>query len=299
MKREVFIGADGKHISLCLWDEVDSPKGIVQIVHGMAEHVARYDAFARFLNACGFIVAGDDHRAHGETDRDALGLAGEGDLFEKTVADELAITDMLLDRYRVPLVLFGHSYGSFMTQRYLTLSTEKLAGVVLCGSAFQTGAAVNFGAWLAKKKCKKHKDDPGTFFAKLTFQTYDKKLKDGPDGWLNRDKAEVKKFQDDPLCGFICSNGFYRYFFNGLKTIAADDLKNVRKDLPMLIIAGDCDYVGNCGKLVVKLEQRYRNHGLDPQLKLYNGARHELIVEKCKDEMFEDVATFADACVSK
>lgn len=303
MRRETYVAEDGKHISLCVWDEVESPKGIVQIVHGMAEHVARYDEFARYLNARGFIVAGDDHRAHGQTDPNDLGfVVGEGDLFEKTVGDERGITDWLLERYRLPLVLFGHSYGSFLTQRYLTISADKLAGTVLCGSAFMQGATVNLGAYLANRKCKKKKgagkDDPGLLFARMTFGAYDKKLKDGINGWLNRDESEVRKFNEDLQCGFICSNGFYKYFFNGLKTIAADDLANLRKDLPLLIISGSCDYVGGLGKLVKKLEARYRAVGLNPQMKLYEGARHELTVETCRQEVFADVTAFAERCVA-
>lgn len=299
MKREIFTAEDGKRISLCVWDEVENPKGIVQIVHGMAEHVARYDEFARFLNGRGFIAVGDDHRAHGETDRDALGLAGEGDLFEKTVQDERDITDLLLERYKLPLVLFGHSYGSFLTQRYLTRGAEKLAGAVLCGSAAMSGAAVNLGAAIANRKFKKHKDEQGKLFAKLTFESYDKKLKDGVNGWLNRDKTEVAKFDADPLCGFVCSNGFYKWFFRGLKTIAKHPHDNLPAELPLLIISGSRDYVGGCGKLVKKLYDRYRKAGLQPQMKLYEGARHELAVETCKLEMFDDAATFAEGCLSR
>lgn len=299
MKRETFTAEDGKAISLCVWDEVEHAKGVVQIIHGMAEHVARYDEFARYLNDRGFIVAGDDHRAHGETDRDALGLAGEGDLFEKTVGDELCISELLMGRYALPLILFGHSYGSFLTQRYLTVSAEKLAGTVLCGSASMTGPVVALGAFLANRKCKKHKDAPGKLFAKMTFESYDKKLGDGVNGWLNRDKAEVAKFDADPMSGFVCSNGFYKYFFKGLKTVAAASLKELPETMPLLIVSGSDDYVGGRGKLVEKLAARYRKAGLNPQVKLYEGARHELVVETCRQEVFADVAAFAEQCVSK
>lgn len=299
MKREIFTAADDKKVSLCIWDEVEAPKAIVQIIHGMAEHIVRYDEFARYLNSRGFIVAGDDHRAHGETDKDALGLAGEGDLFENTVGDELGISQLLTERYSLPLILFGHSYGSFLTQRYLTVSADNLAGCMLCGSAFMQGPIVSIGSFLANRKFKKHKDEPGKLFAKLTFESYDKKLKDGENGWLNRDAAEVKKFNDDPLCGFICSNGFYKHFFNGLKTIAYASLKDIPKDLPLFILSGSEDYVGGRGKLVRKLEKRYRDAGLDPKCKLYDGARHELTVETCKKEVFSDAADFAESCLTK
>ena len=118
MKTEIFTAADGKAISLKIWDEASEPRMVLQLVHGMAEHVSRYNDFAEYLNSCGIIVAGDDHRAHGDTDPDALGLAGEGDLFHKTVEDEKGITALLKERYGLPVVIMGHSYGSFLTQRY-------------------------------------------------------------------------------------------------------------------------------------------------------------------------------------
>lgn len=293
MEKTKFNGRDGKTLSLCVWDTVENPVGVVQIVHGMAEHVSRYDEMARYLNTRGFIVAGDDHRAHGETDAQALGLAGEGDLFEKTVADELDISDMLLKSYKLPLVVFGHSYGSFLTQRYLTVDASKIAGVVLCGSAFMRGPAVAAGSFLADMKARKHKDEPGRLFAKMTFGSYDKKFGGAPGAWLNRDAAEVEKYRNDPLCDFTCSNGFYKYFFRGLKTIAAADLSGIPDALPMLIVSGSDDLVGGRGKLVKKLAARYARAGLKPVVKLYPGARHELAVETCRQTFFADVADFA------
>lgn len=297
MEKTNFNGRDGKTLSLCVWDTVENPVGIVQIVHGMAEHVSRYDEMARYLNSRGFIVAGDDHRAHGETDPQALGLAGEGDLFEKTVADELDISDMLRKSYKLPLVVFGHSYGSFVTQRYLTIDAGKIAGCVLCGSAFMHGPAVAAGSFLADMKARKHKDEPGRLFAKMTFASYDKKFGGAPGAWLNRDAAEVEKYRNDPLCDFTCSNGFYKYFFRGLKTIAAADLSGIPDALPMLIVSGSDDCVGGRGKLVKKLAARYTRAGLKPIVKLYPGARHELAVETCRQTFFGDVADFALAAV--
>ena len=166
MKTEIFTAADGKAISLKIWDEASEPRMVLQLVHGMAEHVSRYNDFAEYLNSCGIIVAGDDHRAHGDTDPDALGLAGEGDLFHKTVEDEKGITALLKERYGLPVVIMGHSYGSFLTQRYISLGTSDIAGCILMGSAAMEGFVVNVGARIAAKKMKKgEKDARGKFFA--------------------------------------------------------------------------------------------------------------------------------------
>lgn len=300
MKTETYTAEDGKAISLKVWDDVQHPCGVLQIVHGMAEHVSRYDDFAAFMNNAGFIVVGDDHRAHGDTDPDALGLAGEGDLFEKTVADEKGITALIKERYGLPVTVLGHSYGSFLTQRYLTLGTQDIAGCILMGSAAMTGFVPNLGRKIAAKKLKKgEKDARGNFFAAQTFMKYDKKIKDGTNGWLCRDAAEVGKFNTDPQCNFTCSNGFYYYFFGGMQAIARDTGENIRKDLPLLIISGDADGVGGYGKLVKKLYKRYVKFGLQPELQLIEGARHELLNETNKREIYETVRDFAARAIAR
>lgn len=299
MKREEFTAFDGKKIAIAVWDEAKNPKAVVQIVHGMAEHIARYDEFARFLNSRGYIVEGDDHRAHGLTDRDALGLAGSGDLFENTVRDERDLTAMLKSRYGLPVILFGHSYGSFLSQRYLSIDPGELTAAVLCGSAYMTGAPVNFGYAIARRKVKKHRDEEGKIFASLTFGSYDKKFGEGLGGWLNRDAEAVGKYNADPLCNFTCSNGFYYPFFKGLKSIKKAKHERLSPDFPLMIISGSDDMVGGRGKLVRKLDKRYRKLGLSPKTKLYEGCRHEILNEINRAEVYADVAAFLADVMSK
>lgn len=290
MEREKFIASDGKALSLAVWDGVENARGVVQILHGMAEHIGRYDDFARYLNENGYIVVGDDHRAHGLTDEDALGIASE-DLFERTVLDEREITDSLKKRYGLPVVIFGHSYGSFLTQRYLQLGDNGIAAAVLCGSALMKGVAVRAGLLIAKAKYKKHRNEEGKIFAKLTFAGYDKKIGEGKSCWLNRDKAEVEKYKSDKLCGYTCSVGFYRWFFEGLKTIAGNKTV-LRSDFPLMIISGESDCVGGCGKLVRALAEGYEKQKLSPVLKLYEGARHEILNELNKAQVYDDIVEF-------
>lgn len=300
MKTEVFKAEDGKDISIKVWDGVAEPKGAVQLIHGMAEHVGRYDEFAHYLNGKGFVVYGDDHRAHGDTDINALGLAGEGDLFEKTVADERGITELIRSRHSLPVVLLGHSYGSFITQRYLTLGTDNIDGCILMGSAAMQGFTVNMGRKIAAKKLKKGlRDERGKFFAAQTFVKYNKRTGDGINGWLCRDRAEVGKYNTDPKCNFVCSNGFYYYFFGGLQRIATDGGENIRKDLPLLIISGGNDEVGKRGKLVKKLYDRYCSFGLKPRLELIEGARHEILNEIDKQRTYDLLAEFITGAVNK
>ena len=300
MERKTFAAADGKEISYAVFADVKQPKAVLQIVHGMVEHIGRYSDFARFMNEHGYIVAGADHRAHGLTDKDALGLAGEGDLFENTVSDLLRLTNILKETYNLPVIVLGHSYGSFLTQRYLTEDTEGIVGCVLSGSALMPKGTAKFGRSVAKGKLKKHKDERGSLFAKLTFESYDKKFKEeGINAWMTRDKKIVGEYNVDKLCDFVCSNGFYYYMFNGLCSIADDDNAKIRKDLPLLLIAGDKDGVGANGKLVKKLYKKFADLGLNPQMKLYEGARHEVLNEINRDEVYKDVLAFCDSCTEK
>lgn len=291
MKREVFTGIDGKEISIAVWDEVKNPKAVVQISHGMAEHIERYDDFALYLNSNRFIVFGDDHRAHGQTDSDALGLVGAStDLFSDTVSDLMGLTAWAKEKWELPVIFFGHSYGSYLGQEYLTKASGDIIGAVLSGSGLFGGLITSFGIFMAGGKSKQ--DKPGNFFAGITFDSYDKKVKDGKNGWLSRDKESNEKYNADDRCGFICSNGFYKSFFRGLKRNAKSDFAAVRKDLPLLIAYGQQDHVGGCGKLVSKLTAKYKKAGLEPAVKAYEGARHEILNETNKDEVYEDILSF-------
>ena len=296
MKYEKFTARDGKEINLAVWEEVAEPKGLVQIIHGMCEHVARYDEFAEYLNSKGYLVDGDDHRGHGLTDKDNLGIALDGDLFKDTLRDELDLTDYLINKYSLPVYVFGHSYGSFITQNYLMCSSDKIAGAILCGSALMSKPIASFGYRVARKKCKKQKNNEGTFFADVTFNSYDKKLKEGKNAWLSYNKQNVEAFNNDELCGFTCSYGFYRDFFKGLVGIAKGKWEISNKNLPILIIAGADDPVGGSGKLVKKLYKRYKKNGNKATLMLVSNGRHEILNEYNKAETFAFIHNFITNC---
>ncbi|MDR0425768.1 MAG: alpha/beta hydrolase [Clostridiales bacterium] len=298
MKREIITAADGKALSVAVW-ECEAPKAMVQISHGMAEHIARYDAFAQYLNARGFLVFGDDHRGHGETDPEALGLAGEGDIFALTVEDMRALSRRFRERYGLPLVLLGHSYGSFLSQAYLLRGTDELAGCVLSGSALMAGAAVKMGRAIAKARLKKKKDQPGDILAGLTFRSYDRKFKEGLNAWLSRDKAEVGKYNVDPYCGYTCSYGFYYWFFGGLLAIAGDNGAAANPAVRLYLTSGQRDHVGGKdAKLVQKLAARYRAMGYEPTVKIYENARHEILNEIDRQAVYADILAFIESCIA-
>ena len=168
-----------KEIFVYEWP-VESPKAIVQIVHGMAEHAGRYDAFARFLNGHGYYVVADDHRGHGKTDEKSLGYAPK-DMFENTLLDEALVLDTFQKKYAdTPVIVLGFSYGSFLTQHFIARHGEQLAGAIVAGSSYKKDAEVYLGsvvAALGSFFCGEKK--PAKLIEKLSFGAYAKGFEDG------------------------------------------------------------------------------------------------------------------------
>ena len=215
MKLSRFTSHDGREIQLYVWDDVKNPKAVVKIAHGMAEHSARYDDFAQFLNSRGYVVVMNDHRGHGLTAaKDSLGYE-EGDMWTNNVRDQLAVLDYCREKYKLPLIMMGHSYGSFITQAVIEEHPD-VTGFVLCGSNYMKDISFTLCRMIAKSMCR-HKGGryPAQLIVNLSFKMYEKKFS-GTNAWLNTDEAEVKKYNDDPMNGFVCSANFYRTFMNGI-----------------------------------------------------------------------------------
>lgn len=272
---------DGKKIYIREWTDVENPKGVVQIVHGMTEHGARYGAFAEYLNANGYIVVADDHRGHGETDKDSLGYC-RGDMFADTVRDEGAITDYYRAKYPdLKYFIFGFSYGSFLTQSYIGKYGDKVDGAVIAGSNYKKDFEVYLGSFVAKcgaAFCGASK--PAKLIEKLSFGNYSKQFADRE--WLSNDAENNARYHGDPFCGFTCSHRFYIDFFRGLKKLYTRKYrKGLNKNLPLLLIAGAEDPVGNKGKGMEKLCMFYLKKAKMKSVKLvlFPNSRHEFLNE--------------------
>lgn len=295
-----FRSSDGTEIFARKWlpEDPQKRKAAVQIAHGYAEHIERYDAFAGKLAEAGIVVYGNDHRGHGRTN----GNAGEAicfaddEGFDKVVADMRALTEIIQsENPAIPLFLFGHSMGSMLTRRYIQLYGDDLAGTVLSGSGVFSNALLKLGTVVAASEIKrKGRAHPSRLLDKLVFQNLNRGFKPARTDldWLSRDEAEVDKFLADPLRGKIGSSGYFHDFFNGL--LAMNDAVNIQsipKDLPMLFISGTADPIGGKGgKGIVQTGRAYQQVGLqDVSYKLYEGARHELLNETNKGEVTQDI----------
>lgn len=288
MKEKIFTANDGKQIFCTLWDNVKQPIGVVQIIHGMDEHVSRYDRFAKFLNKNGFIVFGDDHRAHGRTAStiDKIGTTdGNKDLFKSILSDEIDIMQYLHNEYNLPIVLFGHSYGSFITQAMIA-KTNIHSAVCLCGSAKFWWIYLFMGRLLSWLGCQLvGKDKPANI---IEYMSPIRTKKNG-ESRLTRDKAQVKAHEQDKYYPRKFSYGFYYSMFNNLLHLKRTAAHNI----PMLIISGEKDPVSMNAVLVKDLYNTYKRMGIkNITIKLYPQARHELLNELNYKQVQSDVLDF-------
>jgi alpha-beta hydrolase superfamily lysophospholipase len=260
------------------WDVAD-PRGVVQVAHGLAEHSARYDRFARALNDAGYSVRATDHRGHGASIAGTpgdFGVAG----FEALIADVAAYGASVRDD--LPLFLFAHSMGSFAAQSVILSHSEQYAGVVLSGSTALDLLAAGMAQAAEPVGLE-------AFNAGFEHRTgYE---------WLSRDEAEVDRYVADPLCGFDLPDETVPALFGAAATLADPTaLAGIRSDLPLLLVSGSDDPLAGGGQLVDVLGQRYRDAGLvDVTVKLYDGARHEILNEINRDQITADVLAWLDA----
>ena len=286
---------DKLSLSCRLWADVETPKGVLQITHGMAEYIMRYDRFAKFMNENGYIVFGNDLRAHGETagNPNRVGKVLEGDLFTDTLNDQIFLTKYLEKKYpNLPIFLMGHSYGSFLTQKYIQECHIPKA-VILMGTAHQKNILTAFGKQVAKITCKcKGQDAPAKLIAKLSFDSYAKQFKEG--AWITRDHEIAKSYYADEYCNVVFSAGFYKSFFTNLRKLyTKENLSKIPKDLPLFLIAGEADPVGGKGKMVKKLHKCYQENGLtNTSITLYQDMRHEILNEIDYQEPQNDILAF-------
>lgn len=293
-----FKDSDGIELNVYKWIPKGEKIGVVQISHGMTENVLRYDEFAEYLNDKGFIVYGHDHRGYGLTARtkEDLGYISDNEGFDWLVRDlyEL-ISNAKQENKGLPIYLFGHSMGSFVSQRFVELHGKDIDGLILSGSNGEPTKLTPFGILISRLEIKlfgrKH---TSKVMDKLSFGNFNKKFKPNrtPYDWLCSVDSEVDKYIANEHCGFVCSSSFYYDLLRGLKEIHNEkNFISIPNELPIYILAGDMDPVGFFGKGIMNLYEKLKNNGIkDVKYKLYKDKRHEILNEDNKEEVMNDIS---------
>ena len=278
--------------------ESEKPEGVVVIATGMEEASYRYDDFAKFLNKNGFNVYCVDHYGQGESvvDESQLGIVPRS-FFSKCVRvlDDVAKKYAIKDK---PLIIFGHSMGSFMVQDFIQRYNKRPTKAVIMGTNGPNAKVLfSMGYPLARLVAKlRGENRKAKFLAGMAVGAYSKSVKDRktPLDWLSYNEENVQKYIADPKCGYGSSNGFYRELLKGNHRLYKKKfLEKINKELPILVIAGKDDPVGAHGKGPTALVNLYHKLGVkNAELKLYDHMRHEILNEDDKLKVYNDILEF-------
>ena len=293
---------DGARVAVHAWLPSTSPIAVLQLCHGMAEYAMRYERFAEAAVASGYAVFAADLRGHGLTagSLDKLGYLADQNGFNRVVEDQKELVRVIGERVPgVPIVLFGHSFGSFIAQGFIERYGEEIVGSILSGTRGPDPLAVCSGRLLAHAICLfADKRKPSRFLTQLSFGGCNTRIPDAqsPNAWLSRDSNEVDKYDASPWSGFPCSAGFYRDLMDGLAQIHRKrEIARIPRSLPVFLLVGEDDPIGSYGKTVRALERRYRACGMDRiTVKTYPKGRHELLNDVNRDEVTADILGWMD-----
>lgn len=296
-----FDSADGKNrVAASLYANPAKPvRCVVQLSHGMCEFVARYEEFADVLAQQGIALCGNDHLGHGAsaaTPDDYGYLGGFGG--RACVLEDLHTMNTLARETwpGVPLVMLGHSMGSFYARRYAVVYPQTIDGLIISGTGGPNPLA-GVGASIARVKGTLQGDHHRSRLVhNMAFGAYNKKIDNPatPYDWISRDEEIVRIYNAEPRCTFRFTVSGFHELFKILQEVSTPEWAAAfPKDLPVLMIAGEADPVGDYGKGVVKVRDMLAGAGVhDITMILYPGARHEVLNETCRTEVYADVVTF-------
>lgn len=273
---------DDTEIFVTLWDDVSAPCGVIQLLHGMSEYGGHYDEFARYLNSRGYIVFADDHRAHGRTETDENRGHHPGDVFKKTLRDELFFLDWLKEKYDLPVFLLGHSYGSFIAQA-MAQSDIDVKAIALLGSGHLRDYANLAKIVLA----------PAVLFARKW-----RPKQGSPASWRTGLPERLEEINKDIMAHTPTSLGFDYSMAKGVsKLYGRRALGKLNPATSIGLFSGDGDPIGRNGKAVEKLHKTYLANGINCEIHIYEGAKHEILFDHCAEQAKEDIANFFDKFV--
>jgi alpha-beta hydrolase superfamily lysophospholipase len=293
---------DGHESQIYLWEPVSDNEisGVVQLVHGSCEHSGRYMAFAEFLTDNGYIVYSSDLRGHGLSveDKKELGYFSEKNGWNIIIEDIYEVTKFIKVKHpNLKIFLLGHSMGSFLARHFAILHGSEIDGVIATGTAHNSKLLLKLGKFLAEKDIKKNgARHINNILNRMSYDSFSNQFKPirTKQDWLTRDKSIVDNYINDELCGFIFTSSAFRDMFEGLLFIT--DKNNVRRapqNLPILLLSGRRDPVGDNGKMVVRAYEEYKKAGVkNIEMKLYDDMRHEILNEIGKEEVYKDILSW-------
>jgi alpha-beta hydrolase superfamily lysophospholipase len=270
-------------------------RGVLQIAHGMLEHIDRYDYFARFMAEHGILTAGNDHLGHGDSvlSEEDRGFFSEGDGNKSVIEDMRKLREILKEEYEgLPYFILGHSMGSFLVRQYISIYDD-LDGALLVGNGYQPYASVKAGLIISKLMAAfKGWRFRSKFINKLTIggnNKYFEPAKTKSD-WLSRDEEVVDAYIKDKRIDFIFTLNAFYYMFKGMLYLYDKEyMDKIPKNLPIILLSGEHDPVGNMGKDVKRLYDSYKKELTDVTIKLYKDDRHEILNELDKENIYEDI----------
>ena len=279
------------------WQPDGAVRAVLQIVHGMNEFIERYEPFAQFLTEQGFCVVGNDHLGHGQSvlSRDELGFFGHPKGNECVLADVRTLFNTTRADYPdVPYFMLGHSMGSFLVRQYITMFGEELTGAVIMGTGIYTAGTLRAGKTIARLAGMTrgwHYRSP--FLNKMAFGNYNRRFMPARTAfdWLSNDTAVVDAYCRNPLnTTMFTVNGYYQMFRSISWAQNRKYMEKIPKELPLLLVSGQEDPVGQEGEGVRAVCGLLRRAGItDVRMKLYPGDRHEILNETDHETVFNDL----------
>lgn len=310
-EKHFLTSVDGHKIFVRKWSDPKqtSPRAIIHISHGMAEHCRRYEPIAEQLTAAGYIVYAHDHRGHGHSipQGGLVGHYADSNGWSLVLSDVHKVNEHIRDTEAdLPIILLGHSMGSFIAQCYCIQHGKSVDAVILSGSGYSTPSALRAPRMLIKlEKLRSGPKGRSPLIDHQTFSSFNKQFGNPRTDadWLTRDHGEVDKYLADPLCGFLCTNQLWQDFLGGLDTLSkSKNLRPVPNDIPFYLLSGERDPLSYHATRhgIEKLANHLRSAGqIDVSVKLYEDARHEIFNELNRQEVIDDMLEWLDSRVPR
>ncbi len=283
-----------------LWRPAAAPRAVVQLVHGIAEHIGRYDHFAQFLAERGFVVCADDHMGHGlSVEKGGVyGYFSGG--WMAAVQDEKLLMDEMKKQYpAIPYIILGHSMGSFLLRTFLYTYPGALSGAIISGTGWESALTLKAGLLLCALEARRiGQTGCSGLLKKMMFGAYNKNFRPNrtPNDWICSDEAVVDAYTNDALCGFDVTVGLARDMLGGMQmNEQAENLARMDRQLPVLFVSGMQDPVGSMGAGVLTCIDAFKRAGLkNITIHLYPDGRHEMLNETNRTEVYADILAWLE-----